>query len=124
MPQRLGQRVEYGAHPRRVAAAERPGSLLVDIAVGLADDPPDRLQRQMKSLLRDMPAHCPEEVLRSVHQYRVASVQLARIRHAATAIAVDHHQHALRKIAEIIGEIAVEPANDGAVRKIAVAAER
>ena len=43
--------------------------------------------------------------------------------HAAAAIAADHHQHALRQIAEIIGEIAVEPSHHGAMRKVPVAAE-
>src|SRR5690242_19411304 len=53
VPERLGERVEHGAHARRVAAPERPGRLLVDIAVGLANDAPDRLEREVERLLPD-----------------------------------------------------------------------
>ena len=80
MAQRLGQGVEHGTHPGRVAAAERPWRLLVDIAISLADNPPDRLERQVKGLLRDMPAHCPEEVLRGVQQRCVGRRPTARNR--------------------------------------------
>ena len=54
MPDRFGESVENRSHPRRIAVAQHPRRLLVDIAVGVADDAPDRFECQVKSLLRDV----------------------------------------------------------------------
>src|ERR1700730_6776512 len=106
MSDRLGEGVQYGSHPCRVAAAERPGGLFVDVAVGLADHPPDRLERDMKRLLPDMLTYGSQETARRIQQGFVGRRKLGRLRHAGSAIAVDHDQYALGQISEIIGEVA------------------
>jgi len=100
MPQRLGQRVKNRPHPRGILAAERPWGLFIDIAVGFSYHPPDRLERKMECLLRDMAAHCREKIARKVHQCRVVGIQLTGLGDAAFAVAADHYQHALREIAD------------------------
>ena len=79
----------------------------------------------MEGLLRDMRPHGSSRPARPRPAARRRPRQSAPgSGTAARAIAVDHRQHALRQIAEIVGEVAVEPADHGAMRKIAVAAER
>ena len=124
MAQDFGKRVEHRRHPRRVAAPEHPGRLLVDIAVGVGDDAPDRLEREVERLVGKERAEPLQEPPRLAQQLFVCFGKCVRLRHRRVAIAVDHRQDALRQIAVIIGEIAIEPADDRAVRKIAVAAER
>ena len=46
--------MEHGSHPRRIAASQRPGRLLVDITVGFGDDPPYGFEREMKFLIIHM----------------------------------------------------------------------
>ena len=124
MSDHLSQRVERGLHPCLVGAAQHPRRLLVDIAVGVCDDAPDRLECEVKGLLGDMVANDLEEAMRRTPQRRVSARKRHRFRHLGTAIAVDHDQHALRQVPEIIGEVTVEATNHRAVREVAVIAER
>src|SRR6266849_6094463 len=77
----------------------------------------------MKGLLRDLPPNSLEETAGGVYQCCIETGGLPGLGYRGITVAVDHHQHTLRQVAEIIGEIAVEPAHHRAMRKIAVATE-
>ena len=49
--------------------------------------------------------------------------QLARLRHLAVAVLGDHRQHALGQVAVVVGQVAVDAMDHGAVREVAVVAE-
>ena len=84
------------------------------------------LERAMEGLLVDDSARTsPSRPCARVEQRLVVGRRSAPgAGTLAAAVLVDHRQHALRQIAEIVGEVAVEPADHGAVREIAVVAER
>src|SRR5205823_10800048 len=65
-----------------------------------------------------------QQAARFTEQFFVRRRKRTRFRYSGVAIAVDHRQDALGQIAVIIREVAIEPADDRAVRKIAVIAER
>ena len=58
------------------------------------------------------------------HQRVVRRREVAGFRHLGGAVLRDHRQDALCQIAEVIGQVAVDPLHDGVVTDIAVAAER
>ena len=120
----LGQHIEHGRHARRVRLAQRPGRLGVDVAVGLGDDAPLGGQSGVELLDQQVLAHGVEQPARRVQQRLVTGVKRARRGHLAAAVLGDHRQHALRQIAEVVGQVAVYPAHHGAVREVAVVAER
>ena len=112
MPDRFRKGVKNGPHPHRIAAPQDPGRLLVDIAVRLGYNPPDRLERDVKRLLYHMVAHRFQEIACGSKQPLVGGVEWPGFGHRSVAVAVDHDQHALRQIAEIIGEVAVQTADN------------
>ncbi len=75
-------------------------------------------------LLGDQRAHPCEKAPGLDEKVTIRLGNEARLGHRSGAIAVDHRQHALRQIAEIIGEVAIEAADHRAMREIAVIAER
>jgi len=78
----------------------------------------------VKRLLYHMVAHRFQEIACGSKQPLVGGVEWPGFGHRSVAVAVDHDQHALRQIAEIIGEVAVQTADNRPMGKIAIAAER
>src|SRR5438552_16497374 len=111
MPDRFGESVENRSHPRRIAVAQHPRRLLVDIAVGVADDAPDRFECQVKILLRDVLSDDFEKTAPGLPERRIGGQKPRRLRHLRVAIAADADSNALREMAESLDLITVQPDN-------------
>ena len=118
MAQRLSQHIEHGAHPRRVGAPQSPRRLLVDIAIALGDQSPDRFEREVQRLLLDQRQYLAERPLRVIEQLSIGLGKRTGLRDGAAAIAVDQRQNALRQIAIAVGQIAVEPGDQAIVLRL------
>ena len=123
MAHRLQHHVEHRRHARRVALAQRPGGLLVDIAVGGADHLPGDLQRPVEGLHVIGLAQPVGEAARLRQQRLVGLAEGAQLRHLAAAVLGHHGEHPLGQVAEVVGEIVVDPADEGPVGEVAVVAE-
>lgn len=124
MPDGLAQHVEDGRHPRRIGLLQGPGRLLVDIAVGGAHHLPLGFQRPVELLFVILGPRLGQQPVRGAEQRVVGVSQRARLRHLGFAVLVDLGQHALRQVAEVVGEVGVHAPDHRLVAEVAVLSER
>src|SRR4029078_11870098 len=101
-----------------------PVALLSARAVPAAAPPPDALQPAMESLGVKLDPKPIEQTGRDLEQAFISIAQRSRFGHHPAAVALDHRQHPLHEVTEIIGQIAVDTADYGAMGEVAVIAER
>ena len=119
----LGHHIEHRAHARLIGLAQRPGGLLVDIAIGGAHHLPDGFQRVVERLTVDLRARPAIEGLGRIQQRLIGRGEGARHRQSPATVLGDHREHPLGEIAQVIGEVAVHAVDHGAMGEIAVIAE-
>ncbi len=124
LAEHLGGDVEHGALPRRIGLGQRPGRLAREIAVGVGDHRPDRVEHLVKLLRLHVLARRADHVVGRRQNGLVGVAERAGLRQHAAQLLVDHGQRALRQIAEIVGEVGVDAVDDRLVAVVAVLAER
>lgn len=120
--------VERGAEPGLIgfglALAQYPRLLHRKVLVRVAEHQPDRLQRQVHRLCVEVTAHSLQQAIGGRKQRGVGVGELTRVGHPAVQVFGHHRQRALGQVAELVGQIGVDPSDDGLVAVTAVLAER
>ena len=78
----------------------------------------------MHRLVIEGGADALQETAGQVEQFGVLGTELARFGHAGVEVLVHHRQRALRQVAQLVGQIGVDPVDDALFAVAAVLAER
>ena len=109
----------------RILLAQHPGLLRGEVPVGLGDHGPDLGERRVKGEILPWPPAPSPAARRPAHSMSLVGLrECAGLRHGTVAVLGDHRQGALRQVAEVVGEIGVDPVDDRLVGVVAVLAER
>ena len=124
LPDHLGGDVEHRALPRRIGLGQRPGRFAGEIAVGVGDHRPDRVEHLMQLLRLHRLARLADHGVGRGEDGLVVVAERAGLRQHAAELLADHRQRALRQVAEIVGEVGIDAVDDRLVAVVAVLAER
>ena len=110
--------------PRLIGFADNPRFLGRKIAVGLGHHAPDFTQNLVQGKILHQMTALFRQGIRQSQNGLVLRQQVLQLRCLAFEIFGNHRQRALRQIAEIIGEIGIDPRDNRFMRIVAVLPER
>ncbi len=110
----------------RAALGQLPRRLRLNVAVGMADQREDHFQRvrEIEDLhgVVDLLSQCQRLLSERLIIHRAA--HRSRHRNAALRVPLDHRQRAVDQIAQVVGQVRVQPHQDRVLGKRAVLPER
>mmetsp|Transcript_31235 Transcript_31235/g.61841 ORF Transcript_31235/g.61841 Transcript_31235/m.61841 type:complete len:526 (-) Transcript_31235:167-1744(-) len=123
-PQHLHEDVEHRVPPRSVGLVEHPGRLHVDVLVGVADRGSQERRVAVDGLFVDGGGGPWGERRRRGQEVLVGGCVGADLGgHGPVAVFVGQGDDPLQQVSERIGQLRVDPADHGIVRKVSVGAE-
>ena len=121
----LRQRVQHGTQPGPafLALAQHPGLRLIDIPVALADQLPDFLQRAGELEGVHLLLHLSGHGFRHRPEAPVQILHGADFGDASPVVFLDHGDRPAHQIAQVVGQVGVDPGQHRLQRELAVIAE-